>query len=130
MRTDGSTRPKLCRADVRCVGSTRSTTQTSRRLPLKRKLYHDFLHASLVGSWSSLLLGLQQDRQDLVLEAVEVLETKSHMQEETFAWKAAEMAVEAGDDVPVHVALSAVADVVANLPIRRAAKSCVSLVPM
>ena len=65
--------------------------------------------------WSFLLQSLCNNEHAQVLEAVEVLENQGHMHENTFAWRAAELAVEAGDGVPWHVAISAVKDVFANL---------------
>ena len=65
--------------------------------------------------WSFLLQSLCNNERAQVLEAVEVLENQGHMHENTFAWRAAELAVEAGDGVPWHVAISAVKDVIANL---------------
>ncbi|CAE7692335.1 unnamed protein product [Symbiodinium sp. CCMP2592] len=66
-------------------------------------------------SWSCLWKGLEHKCHSEVLEAVEALESGRHIVEDTFAWRAAELAVEAGDEVPWHVAGSAVADVIANL---------------
>ena len=58
---------------------------------------------------------LQRGNQAEVVDAVEYLETQGFMQEDTFPCKAAELAVEAGDAVPWHVATWAVQDVVSNL---------------
>ncbi|CAE7327567.1 unnamed protein product, partial [Symbiodinium sp. CCMP2592] len=65
--------------------------------------------------WASLLQGLEHMCHVQVLQAVEALEAGQYILEDTFPWFAAELAVEAGDDVPWHVAASAIRDVIANL---------------
>ncbi|CAE7221705.1 unnamed protein product [Symbiodinium sp. CCMP2592] len=81
--------------DVRPVGGTREHDQ----------------HRALLSVKQAVIAGAE----GALLEAVEAMEQHGYMQEGTFVWRAAELAVETHEDVPRHVACWAIEDALANL---------------
>ncbi|CAE6956212.1 unnamed protein product [Symbiodinium sp. CCMP2592] len=91
---EGSAKPEMP-PDVRPVGGTREHDQ----------------HRALLSVKQAVIAGAE----GALLEVVEAMEQHGCMQEGTFVWRAAELAVETHEDVPRHVACWAIEDALANL---------------
>ena len=90
-------------------------------LPVKHGKQPEVRHAG--GSWSDFQKQMLTDLKRAVLagdsapmlDIVEKMEQRGAIEEGTFGWKAAELAVETQEDVPQHVACWALDDALANL---------------
>ncbi|CAE7225467.1 unnamed protein product [Symbiodinium natans] len=70
--------------------------------------------AAAAQMWKQVHQSIHQGNEEKLLDAIETLEKDGHMHEGTFAWTAAELAIQSRFDVPTHVAAWAAEDVLAN----------------
>ncbi|CAE7568822.1 unnamed protein product [Symbiodinium natans] len=70
--------------------------------------------AAAAQMWKQVHQSIHQGNEEKLLDAIETLEKGGHMHEGTFAWTAAELAIQSRFDVPTHVAAWAAEDVLAN----------------